>query len=126
MIKVVKNEVDKSLNHIIDLRRYFHQHPETSKNEYNTASKIEEELKNIGLTPIRVGETGVYAEILGKNTGKILALRADIDALPIKEETNLEFKSVNDGVMHACGHDIHTASLLGAARILYNNKDKIK
>lgn len=125
MIKVVKNEVDKLLNHIIDLRRYFHQHPETSKNEYNTASKIEEELKNIGLTPIRVGETGVYAEILGKNTGKILALRADIDALPIKEETNLEFKSVNDGVMHACGHDIHTASLLGAARILYNNKDKI-
>ena len=74
MIKVVKNEVDKLLNHIIDLRRYFHQHPETSKNEYNTASKIEEELKNIGLTPIRVGETGVYAEILGKNTGKILAL----------------------------------------------------
>jgi len=125
MIDLVKNEVDELLDHIIDLRRYFHQHPEISKNEYNTASKIEEELKNIGLTPIRVGETGVYAEIVGKNTGKILALRADIDALPISEETDLEFKSVNPGVMHACGHDIHTASLLGAARILYKNKDKI-
>ena len=125
MIDLVKNEVDELLDHIIDLRRYFHQHPEVSKNEYNTASKIEEELKNIGLTPIRVGETGVYAEIVGKNTGRILALRADIDALPISEETDLEFKSVNPGVMHACGHDIHTASLLGAARILYKNKDKI-
>lgn len=125
MIELIKKSVDEELSYIKDLRRYFHQHPEIAKNEYNTANKIEEELKKIGLNPIRVGETGVYAEIIGNSTSKILALRADIDALPINEETNLEFKSINSGVMHACGHDVHTASLLGAARILYKNKDKL-
>lgn len=120
----IKNEVEKILPEVIELRRYFHQHPEISKNEYNTANKISEELIKIGINPIRVGETGVYGEIKGKNNGKTILLRADIDALPINENTDLSFKSLNPNVMHACGHDVHTASLLGAAKILFNNKDK--
>jgi amidohydrolase len=122
---MIKEEVLKLFPHIVELRRYFHKYPEIAKNEYNTAKKIEEELISIGLNPIRVGETGVYAEIICKNPGKTIVLRADIDALPINEETNLEFKSQIQNVMHACGHDIHTASLLGAARILYNHKDEL-
>lgn len=120
----IKNKVEKILPEVIELRRYFHQHPEISKNEYNTANKISEELIKIGINPIRVGETGVYGEIKGKNNGKTILLRADIDALPINESTDLSFKSLNPNVMHACGHDVHTASLLGAAKILFNNKDK--
>lgn len=120
----IKNKVEKILPEVIELRRYFHQHPEISKNEYNTANKISEELIKIGINPIRVGETGVYGEIKGKNNGKTILLRADIDALPINERTDLSFKSLNPNVMHACGHDVHTASLLGAAKILFNNKDK--
>ena len=122
---MVKQEVLSLFPHIVELRRYFHKYPEIAKNEYNTAAKIEEELKNIGLNPIRVGETGVYAEIKCKNPGKTIVLRADIDALPINEETNLEYKSAIPNVMHACGHDIHTASLLGAARILNNHKNEL-
>ena len=122
---MVKQEVLELFPHIVELRRYFHKYPEIAKCEYNTAKKIEEELISIGLNPIRVGETGVYAEIVCKNPGKTIVLRADIDALPINEETNLEYKSQIPNVMHACGHDIHTASLLGAARILYNHKDEL-
>ena len=122
---MIKNEVLKLFPHIVELRRYFHKYPEIAKNEFNTAKKIEEELKNIGLNPVRVGETGVYAEIVCKNPGKTIVLRADIDALPIDEETDLEYKSTIPNVMHACGHDIHTASLLGATRILYNHKDEL-
>lgn len=122
---MIKEEVLKLFPHIVELRRYFHKYPEIAKNEFNTAKKIEEELTSIGLNPIRVGGTGVYAEIICKNPGKTIVLRADIDALPINEETNLEFKSQIPNVMHACGHDIHTASLLGAARILNNHKDEL-
>ena len=122
---MIKQEVLKLFPHIVELRRYFHKYPEIAKKEFNTANKIEEELKSIGLNPIRVGETGVYAEIRCKNPGKTIVLRADIDALPINEETNLEYKSQIPNVMHACGHDIHTASLLGAARILNAHKDEL-
>ena len=126
MLEVIKKEVIDLNDDIINLRRYFHMYPEVGKNEYMTAAKIEEELKSYGLNPIRVGQTGVYAEINGSSCGKVLALRADIDALPIKEETSLAFKSKNDGVMHACGHDVHTASLLSAAKILVRHKDELK
>ena len=126
MLEVIKKEVIDLNDDIINLRRYFHMYPEVAKNEYMTAAKIEEELKSYGLNPIRVGQTGVYAEIDGSSCGKVLALRADIDALPIKEETSLAFKSKNDGVMHACGHDVHTASLLSAAKILVRHKDELK
>ena len=122
---MIKEEVLKLFPHIVELRRYFHKYPEIARCEFNTAKKIEEELLSIGLNPIRVGETGVYAEIVCTNPGKTIVLRADIDALPINEETNLEYKSQIPNVMHACGHDIHTASLLGAARILNEHKHEL-
>lgn len=117
-------KVDELFPEIRELRRYFHQHPEVSKCEFNTANKISAELKKIGIDPIRVGETGVYGEIVGKQPGKTIILRADIDALPINENTDLSFKSINHNTMHACGHDVHTSSLLGAAKVLYSLKDK--
>lgn len=117
-------KVDDLFPEVCKLRRYFHQHPEVSKCEFNTANKITDELKKIGINPIRVGETGVYGEIIGKKPGKTIILRADIDALPINENTDLSFKSVNPNVMHACGHDVHTSALLGAAKVLHSLKDK--
>lgn len=124
-------EIKSDHNYIVDLRRHFHKHPEIAKEEFNTALKIEEELDKIGLAHQRVGETGVYAEIkgtgAGKSTGghtaKTIVLRADIDALPIQETHICEYVSQTPGKMHACGHDSHTAALLGAARILNNHKD---
>lgn len=117
-------KVDDLFPEVCKLRRYFHQHPEVSKCEFNTANKITDELKKIGINSIRVGETGVYGEIIGKKPGKTIILRADIDALPINENTDLSFKSVNPNVMHACGHDVHTSALLGAAKVLHSLKDK--
>jgi len=124
-------EIKSDHNYIVDLRRHFHKHPEIAKEEFNTALKIEEELDKIGLAHQRVGETGVYAEIKGTgagksaggNTAKTIVLRADIDALPIQETHICEYVSQTPGKMHACGHDSHTAALLGAARILNNHKD---
>lgn len=109
---------------IVALRRHFHKFPEVSRNEYTTALKIEEELDKLRLCYRRVGETGVYTEIKGELDGnKTIILRADIDALPIKEEHICEYTSTVDGVMHACGHDAHTASLLGGTRILAENRN---
>lgn len=109
---------------VIELRRYFHTHPEVSRKEFNTANRIEEELHALGLETKRVGETGVYTEIHGEKEGnKTIVLRGDIDALPVKEEHICAYTSTNEGVMHACGHDAHAASLLGAAKLLVNNKD---
>lgn len=122
MNEIIK-KVDEIIPDVIELRRYFHKHPEVSKCEFNTANKISEELNKIGIVPIRVGETGVFGEIKGKQPGKTILLRADIDALPINENTNLSFESVNPNAMHACGHDVHTSSLLGAAKVLYSLKD---
>jgi len=104
--------------YIIEMRRYFHQHPELSFEEFKTADRIEEELRKMGLSPMRVGKTGVIADISGKKPGKRVAIRADIDALPVVEENDIEFASSNRGVMHACGHDSHIAMALGAAKIL--------
>lgn len=110
--------------YVVSLRRHFHAHPELSKQEYKTADKIEEELHKLGLETERVGETGVFTKIKGHTEGKTVLLRADMDALPINEQTDCPYKSQNANVMHACGHDSHTASLLGAARILSQNTDK--
>ena len=109
--------------YIVALRRYFHQHPEIAKEEFHTAERIEAELDKIGLAHKRVGETGVYAEIQGKQPGKTIVLRADIDALPIQETHTCEYTSMIPGRMHACGHDAHTASLIGAARVLNAHRD---
>ena len=107
------------------LRRDFHMHPELGLQEFRTATRIEEELDKLGIEHRRVGETGVWATVRGgrEGDGKVL-LRADIDALPIQEINDVPYKSQNDGVMHACGHDAHTAMLLGAAKLLMQNRDK--
>ena len=115
----LSENVLKYQEHCIELRRWFHQHPEPSLYEFNTALKIEEELDKLNIEHARVGETGVYAKIKGKKgPGKTLVIRADIDALRIQDLKECEYRSLSDGFMHACGHDGHTASLLTTARVL--------
>lgn len=103
---------------LVSVRRDLHRHPETSWNETATAERIERRLAALGLEPRRVCGTGVLADVPGAGGGARVALRADIDALPIAEETGLPFASRNPGAMHACGHDGHAAMLLGAAELL--------
>ncbi len=110
---------------LITIRRHLHKYPELSFQEYETSRFIEKKLNEFGIPNERVGETGIKAWIYGEKEGTssfTVALRADIDALPIKEDTELSFSSVNEGVMHACGHDGHTTILLGAAHLLYQNR----
>jgi amidohydrolase len=105
---------------IIEARRHLHAHPELSYQEFNTARFVGEQLRSFGLSPREgVATTGLVVEIEGNNpTSKTVALRADMDALPIHEANSIPYKSKQPGVMHACGHDVHTASLLGTAKIL--------
>ena len=115
----------ESHSQIRDWRRHLHANPELSYEEYETAAFVENQLKSLGLNPQRIGNTGVTAIIEGKEAGnKVFALRADMDALPIFEANEVPYKSTKPGVMHACGHDVHTASLLGAARILTETKNR--
>lgn len=110
---------NKYEDYIINLRRKIHQNPELSFNEHKTSELIVSELKKLGMkTTTGIAGTGVIATLEGKEDGKVILLRADIDALPVEEEVEIDFKSINKGVMHACGHDVHTANLLGVARIL--------
>lgn len=112
-------------NKLTHIRRYIHQHPELSGNEYQTTEYIKDFLQKREITILDSGlETGLIAEI-GQNNGKNIGLRADIDALPILEKTQLPYKSVNEGVMHACGHDLHTTSLLGAAALLKQHETEL-
>lgn len=119
---------------VIAWRRHFHQHPELSNRELKTSERIAKHLKALGLeVETGVAHTGVVGILRGKQPGKVIALRADIDALPVTERNDLPFKSevkttflgTETGVMHACGHDGHTAILMGVAEILVRNKDKI-
>ena len=113
---------------VIDLRRHLHSHPELSFKEFQTAAFVAEKLKAIGITEIESkATTGWSALIKGKNPDKkVVALRADMDALPIIEANEVPYKSQNPGVMHACGHDAHMASLLGAAKILHEVRDQFE
>ena len=114
--------------YITHYRRYFHQHPELPLQEFNTAEIIEKELQRLNIPVKRVGKTGIWGTltyISNPDTAKTIGLRADIDALPVTEMTDLPYASQNDGVMHACGHDGHAASLLGAAKRLSENKEKL-
>ena len=107
-------------------RRHLHRHPELSFQEHETAAFIAAALREIGLEPLEgVGGTGVVAHVRGARPGPVVALRADIDALPITEDSGVDFTSERDGVMHACGHDVHTACLLGAARLLHENREAL-
>lgn len=111
---------------LIDIRREFHRHPELGMAEHWTSGKISALLEEMGI-PQRTGvaNTGIVGIIKGGQTGKTVALRADMDALPISEDTGLPYSSLNDGQMHACGHDAHLAILLGAARILNSLKTEL-
>lgn len=116
------------LQETIAIRRHLHAHPELSFREYNTSDFIASKLKEYGI-PFQQGivKTGIVALIEGKNpSGKITALRGDMDALPISETNTCEYRSQNEGVMHACGHDVHAASLLVAAKILNELKNEFE
>lgn len=114
-------------NELIDLRRRIHSHPELRLEEYETTALIEEELKKYGIRTERYGlKTGVVGILEGREKGRTIAVRADIDGLKLGEDSGLDFSSVNPGVCHACGHDIHTTALLGCARVLSEIKHEIK
>lgn len=121
----IKKEIKEYENELIQLRRDFHSYPELGLNEYRTSKIIYDYLSNLGLEVSKCLDTGVVALLHGDNPGKVLMIRADIDALPVTEETGLPFSSKNEGVMHACGHDAHTATLLIVAKILSKHKDRI-
>ncbi|MFM8710927.1 MAG: M20 family metallopeptidase, partial [Sphingomonadales bacterium] len=109
---------------LIGWRRHLHAHPELSYQETETAAFVQAKLKEYGIDSHLLSTTGVVACIEGKNPSKkVIALRADMDALPIQEQNDLPYRSVRDGIMHACGHDVHTTCLLGAARLLQYTRD---
>ena len=125
MIKEKILEEAKNMSQeLIDKRRYLHMNAETGFNLTETLKFVETELINMGYEPIHCGKAGLVVTVGGKKEGKVFLIRADMDALPIKEETDLDFVSKN-GCMHACGHDMHTAMLLGAAKILKTHEDEI-
>ena len=116
-------EIQNFSDDLIKIRHDFHQYPELGMQETRTSQKVNELLKNWGIkTYTGVGKMGIVGVLEGNNPGKTIGLRADMDALPIEEKTNLPYSSKNPGVMHACGHDAHTTMLLGAARYLSENK----
>ncbi len=124
LLAVIKEKARVYAPEVVLLRRHIHQHPELSYQEFKTAELVRDELSKLGLQSKTMATTGVVAEIQGKNPQKkTVALRADMDALPIQEQNEVPYKSVNPGVMHACGHDVHTASLLGTAKILNDLRD---
>ncbi|TME19820.1 MAG: amidohydrolase, partial [Chloroflexi bacterium] len=117
---------DAVLDEVIDTRRHLHRHPEVGFEEFETSKLIEARLAALGLTVHDCPtETGAVATLEGGGPGRTVMLRADIDALPIREESGVDFASLNDGRMHACGHDSHTAMLLGAARTLAERAESL-
>ena len=115
----INHLAEKYYPEMVRLRRQIHSNPELAFEEYATSALVAETLEKTGLVVKRgVAKTGVVASLHGKKKGKAVALRSDMDALPIQEATGLEFASKNPGKMHACGHDSHTAIGLGAAMIL--------
>ena len=124
----IKSLSEEYYNDIVNIRRTIHANPELAFEEYKTAELIAAFLKKNNIEfQVGVAKTGVVALIKGKNpTKKTVALRADMDALPIFEKNTIEYKSKNEGVMHACGHDVHTSSLLGTAKILNELKDQFE
>lgn len=126
MISKIKSLAQELFPTVQKHRHHLHQYPELSFEEYETGKYISQVLTDAGI-PHTTGwvETGVVAEIKGANAGPTIALRADIDALPIQEANDVSYRSQNDGVMHACGHDVHTSSLLGACMILWKMRDEL-
>ena len=121
----LKAMLEKHLPHIIEMRRYFHTYPELSGQEYNTQRRIIAELESVGLTPRPAAGTGVIADIVGKGAGPMIAMRADMDALPVQDEIDKPYRSQNHGVCHSCGHDGHIAMVLGVAKVLTELKAEL-
>lgn len=122
----VKEVAAKYAGYQVEMRRYFHTNPEVSGKEFHTSERVKKELDKIGVPWKKCGmETGILATIQGKRPGKTILIRGDMDALTVKEETGLPYASVNEGVMHACGHDCHISMLLTAAHILNDMKDEL-
>lgn len=117
---------EKYHDYSIALRREFHTFPEIGLKEVKTQKRIMEELEKMGINCQKIAGTGVFAYIEGNGPGKTVALRADIDGLPVEEENDVDYKSKNSGMMHACGHDGHIAGLLTAAKILNESKSEFK
>lgn len=111
---------------VIENRRFIHRNPELGGKEFKTADFIESKLKELNISCSRIGGTGVVGLIEGGASGKTIALRADMDAISVCEQNNVEYKSRNAGVMHACGHDAHVAIMLGAAELLSAERSKLK
>ena len=120
IINDIKNKAKANFREVQAIRHHLHQFPELSFEEENTASFVQKKLDEYGISYQKnVAGHGIIALIKGNNPSKkVIALRADLDALPIEEKNEVPYKSKNNGVMHACGHDVHTACLLGAAKIL--------
>lgn len=127
MIDRIKDLARKYAPEHIKIRHHLHANPELSYQEFETSKFIQQQLSSIGI-PFEVkATTGVLGIIEGKEpSSRIVALRADMDALPIREENNIDYKSKNEGIMHACGHDVHTTCLLGASKILYETRNEWK
>jgi len=122
----IKKRIAELIDELVSLRRDFHAHPEIGFQEFRTASVIEDYLQNLGLRTTRIAGTGVVAVIEGQSEGPVFMLRADMDALPICEATDVDYCSCTQGVMHACGHDAHMAMLLVAAKILFENRERLQ
>lgn len=115
----------QNFDYVVEFRRDLHRHPESSFKEFRTTDRIAKALDDIGIPYRRFDPTGIIGTIEGGRPGKTVALRADIDALSIVEKSNVSFISENEGFMHGCGHDTHTAMLLGAAKSLYENRNEL-
>lgn len=124
IVKELNAKIAAVFPKIVSIRRHIHQHPELSFQEYETSAYIQQQLRELGIPFEVVAQTGVVAVLTGQKSASddIVVLRADIDALPIDEQNDVDYKSKNSGVMHACGHDFHTANLLGAASLLNDYK----
>jgi amidohydrolase len=125
----IKKRANELFEKVKGYREHIHRYPELSFEEYNTCEYVIKQLTSIGVTNIqKIGNTGITALILGEHhtlLDNFVGLRADLDALPIQEENDIPYKSHNDGVMHACGHDVHTSILLGAAEILFEIRNEL-
>jgi hippurate hydrolase len=125
LIEKIKKLAANYSDEFIQIRHHLHAYPELSYQEFETSKFVQQKLKEYGIEFQRMATTGVVGILKGKNPSKkVIALRADMDALPILEQNNVEYRSRREGVMHACGHDVHTTCLLGAAKILIELKDE--
>ena len=123
----IHEAVRKTLPYMMEMREYFHAHPELSEKEFDTCKTIFQELSLMGIEDVKIiAGTGVTGLIHGALPGPVILLRADIDALPLTEKFDCPYSSLVDGVMHACGHDGHAANLLGVAKILNKHKDCLR